>query len=548
MKKRFYKWIISISSLLLLVSIPSFAASDLRILVLPFDIHTSGDLSFLQKGIQEMLNTRLAAVDGIEVIDDDDSRSMVKSLVDPITEPVALSLGKKLKADFVVIGDVSLLGEEARTDSRLIDTENGLSRLNFSQQGKTQGNVLSHINQLAGEISGTLLGKPKTDSVKVPEQPVPAASAGTGESHQHPEKLWKGIDQLSHEPLKTVAADGKTPVLIWKSPKFEGEIRSIAKGDIDGDRKDEVILILDNTISVFRYQDGKLLKFAETAPERDTYFFRVDVGDINGNGRAEIFVNRLIREKTRVKSLVLEWDGNQLVRTAEIDRYLRVEKNQSGDMLLGQESGRSGLFASTIDRMSWQNGAYGVDGSLSLPSGATVFSYSQGNALNDGRDILAQMTQSGFIEISDASGEVEWMSPERFTGSAAYLPYPSDDSSDRQSDVPRKKRYYLPQRILIYDIDRDGKNELLVINNKDLTTHLLPNLRIFKNGHIECLVWDGLGMSSKWKTSDVTGHVSDVMIADLNADSQPEMVFSVISSQSSAFTSGESYLVFWAPN
>jgi len=549
LKKRFFETIISISAIVLLFSITTVAASDIRILVLPFDIHTSGDMSFLQKGIQEMLNTRLTAMDGILAIDDDETRNQFQKLVDPISEPVAVSLGKSLKADFVVIGRVTLLGEQVSTDSRLLESSNGSVRLNFSRQGKTQGNILTHINQLASEIQEKLLGKAETPVAVQPFQsPNPAETAITAESHQHPEKLWKGIDQLSNDPIKTVTQDGKTAVSIWKSHRFDGETTSIAKGDIDGDQQDEIILILNNVVSVFRYQDGKVQKMAETGSNLDAYLFRVDAADINGNGRAEIFVNRLIQDKSRLKSIVYEWDGNQLVQVAELDRYLRVIQSESGDILMGQETGMGGLFATTIERMTWKNDTYSASAAIALPSRANIFSYSQGNALNDGRNVIAQITSDNYIKVIDPGGDAEWISPERFTGSAAWLPYPSDDSDGRKSDMPRKKRYFLPQRILISDIDRDGKNEILVIKNNDMTTYLFPNLRVFKNGHIECLIWDGMGMSPKWKTSDVPGHISDVMIADLNKDNRPEMVFSVVATQSTAFSRGESYLVFWAPN
>lgn len=531
----------------LFFSTASRAAPETGILVMPFDIHTSGELSFLQKGIQDMLNTRLSAGEGVRVVADEEVRHALDSLTDSITEQSAVRLAGRAKADYVLIGDITLDGDIARTEARLLAVGSGEAVIRFSRQGNSQGSILTHMNVLAAEIIHTVSGKPLSETVS-PGPQTAAALPETPETHQHPEKLWKGLEQISSEPMKTLAGDGKTPVTIWKSPRFSGEIPSISHGDINGDGTPEVILILDNVVAIFRQQDGQLVPVAETRREPDTYLFRVDAGDINGNGRAEIFVNRLIRERTRVKSVVLEWDGSDLRQIAEMDSYLRVVFPSGEPVLLSQDSGRSGLFEPGIHRMNWKNGGYEIAGMFPAPAGANLFSFTTGPATNDGRDSIVQISSGNFLELSDVSGELEWTSPERFIGGSAYLTYPTDALDSRPADVPRKKRYYLPPRIRIEDIDRDGKNEVLVISNRDMTTHLLPNLRIFRSGHVQCLIWDGMGFSSKWKTSDVPGHISDILATDLNGDGKPEMVFSVIASVSSAFSRGESYLVFWAPN
>jgi len=104
---------------------------------------------------------------------------------------------------------------------------------------------------------------------------------------------------------------------------------------------------------------------------------------------------------------------------------------------------------------------------------------------------------------------------------------------------------YLPQRIIIFDIDKDGKNEVILLNNKDYARNLLPNLRIFKSGHVECLQWEGLAFGLKWRTTDVSGQVSDMVVGDLNNDGVDEIVFSVVEVPGSAFNNARSYLSSW---
>ena len=125
------------------------------------------------------------------------------------------------------------------------------------------------------------------------------------------------------------------------------------------------------------------------------------------------------------------------------------------------------------------------------------------------------------------------------------MPLLSDEKEPRDIGARRLRRYYLPQRIFISDIDRDGKNEVILLNNYDYTRNYLPNLRIFKSGHVECLQWEGLAFGSKWRTTEVSGQISDMTVGDLNNDGVEEIVYSVVDLPGSAFNSGRSYLVSW---
>jgi hypothetical protein len=138
-----------------------------------------------------------------------------------------------------------------------------------------------------------------------------------------------------------------------------------------------------------------------------------------------------------------------------------------------------------------------------------------------------------------------WTSSERFTGGGVYMPYPLDVNDARAPGEVRIKRYYLPQHVFISDMDKDGVNEVILANNKDFANNLLPNLRVFKSGHVECLQWEGLAFGLKWRTTDVSGQISDMAIADLNNDGVDEIVYSVVELPGSAFNSARSYLLSW---
>jgi TolB-like protein len=514
-----------------------------RVLVLPFDIQSGSDLSFLQKGISQMLSSRLASDESIEVISPDGPSA--SNLAKPIGESTAISTAAKLKADYVCFGTVMVTTESVRTDAKLVRTADGIPQVVFSQTGKNQGDALQHVKLYAAEILKALGAK-----APVPTQPAlqpRQQQTAVDESHRHPDSLWTGAVSTGSTPIRMMASDGKTEAEVWRSLKFQAEIKSIAIGDILGDKQNELVIINDNSVSLYRYTAGKLELVDEVIGETDHTAIRVDVADINENGRAEIFVTDLYHDKTQLKSYVLEWDGSKLVKIVQdANWYFRVMTVPGKKpILLGQQRSMKELFSKGIYQMAWVNGAYAASSLADAPRGLSLYAFSSGNALNDGKEMTVALISDLRLRVFDKTGDMEWTSSDRFTGGGGYMPYPADTNDARSSGELRNKRYYLPQRIIISDIDKDGINEVILLNNKDFARNLLPNLRIFKNGHIECLQWEGLAFGLKWRTTDVSGQISDMVVGDLNNDGVDEIVYSVVDIPGSALNSARSYLVSW---
>ena len=113
------------------------------------------------------------------------------------------------------------------------------------------------------------------------------------------------------------------------------------------------------------------------------------------------------------------------------------------------------------------NGTYAESSLADVPRGLSLYAFSSGNALNDGKEMTVALTSDLRLRVFDQTGDMEWTSSDRFTGGGGYMPYPADVNDARASGELRNKRYYLPQRVIISDIDKDGKNEVILINNKD---------------------------------------------------------------------------------
>ena len=97
-------------------------AKELRIAIFPFSVHTQDDISYIRDGITSLLPSRIAVSGRLSVIDSFLVRSELGKLPaeHPLTADVAL--GKKLNADYILIGSITKIGANVSLDTRLVNT------------------------------------------------------------------------------------------------------------------------------------------------------------------------------------------------------------------------------------------------------------------------------------------------------------------------------------------------------------------------------------------------------------------------------------------
>jgi len=289
----------------------------------------------------------------------------------------------------------------------------------------------------------------------------------------------------------------------------------------------------------------------------------VDTADINQNGTPEIFVTDYISSNQRLKSIVLEWNGENFAVIDELPNwYLRVLKTPaSGALLLGQKRGtgssftfatspQEALFGRDIHEMKWQDGRYAAADKFAVPKKMTLFDFTQGDASNNGQTETVAFLRNDFIRIYDQAGESAWESDEIYGGSRLFFEAPNMDRTGSSTSITRTGmtvKYHLPQRIHVSDIDGDGLNEIIVVKNYDGEGGIFSRMKAFKEGRIDCFSYDDIGVQPKWQTRNIAGYISDYVIGDLDNDGINEIVLSTVTKNKSAFNKGKSYIMSCKP-
>ncbi len=514
------------------------AAEPSKILILPLTIHSEKDLSFLQHGIEDMLSTRLALKGKTALINREKVRQAIQETPGPINEQTALLMGEKLQADYVLFGSLTIFGNSISTDCRFVDVHQQKPVVIFNRSGKSHDDIIEHINIFAAQIKERVFGH-ETLVYKPPLQPSPDAEV-IDDSRKPPESLLAPESLPPADAPVAPEVPEKTSFPLWKSRTFKERIRGIAVGDVDEDGRNETVFISSQDIFIYRFNNNRFEKVAQINGKGADAYIGVDVADVNHNGKSEIFVTNFPSGNTyRVMSFVLEWDGVKFKKIADNEKwyYRTLNTPARGRIIIGQKQGIEELFFPGIHELKWDNGRYESAGRLDLPKRTNIFGFASGDVFNDGREMILSYTKGERIRIHDRNGNEEWTSTEPYGGSPVHIEFPSESE-------PKEKDYiYLFQRIHVLDIDKDGKNEVIVVKNTDTTGRVFKRLRAFGSGRVECLAWEDFGLYTKWKTRDVSKYISDCVIADFDNDGKDEVVFSVVAKTGMILKNDRSFIV-----
>ncbi len=113
-----------------------------RVALFPFEIHSSGDVLLLQDQITSKLAAGLMGSEYIELVDAGTSEGLVQG--EKLTDQRAVTAGKKINADFVVVGSLTRLGDMISADVGVINVKSG-QRFNIFTQGNNMGALASRL-------------------------------------------------------------------------------------------------------------------------------------------------------------------------------------------------------------------------------------------------------------------------------------------------------------------------------------------------------------------------------------------------------------------
>ena len=526
-----FKWIILFLCLILILNLPSPSLAQTRdpgkiykVAILPFLIHSQENLDYLREGIYDILASRITVEGRIDVIERSVlERALTEERPMRLDETAATKIGTRVGADYIVLGSLTKIGDYISLDARLISITEEKPPLGVYTQHKGIDDVMVKIGDFAQDIGYKILGR----------------RAMTGRPTE---------PKSAHiiQPKREIGRIGAESIDFKKSQTFNFEIKGLDIGDVDGDKKNEVVVMDDHNLYVFKYDGDKLSLFRKIEIGYQHNFLTLDVADVNRNGYAEIIVTSVVEDN--LQSFILEYEeGKFRTITKKANWYFRVlDSPKDGPTLMGQRMGSEGIFVGPIYKFIWKKNSFEKGPQMPFPKDTKIFGMISADIRNQGTPDAIMLDDMGRLRINSPDGKFSWRSRERFGGTKNFY-----ETKKKTDPVFRYKdkdavpwRVYIPGKILIRDLDGDGINELITNRNFG-PLGLLEKAKTYETGEIYNLVWDGSLLTTNWKTREINGYISDFQVRDVDNDGEEELVAAVVDFGGITDRKGTSNILFF---
>ncbi len=485
-----------------------------------------------------MLSSRLAWEGKVLVLNRSQVQQGTEKISGPFDESLALRIGKQLGVQVVLWGSINVIGTNVSLDFSVLDFSENQPVKKFYSQAKGMDEVILRVTEISDEINEKVFGRPKTalasPAAGETSQPKnPEASPGQSVPGKAPAPLSLKnfiINPLS--PQIIMNAGGFDVTGVWRSTVLPFAIVDMAFGDLDGDGKIETVLISKNKITICRFVQDRFEIIKEIPGDRWDNYVAVDVGDINGTGRPQIFVTNYRRDGLRSKALSWE-QGEYKTIAKDIPYHLRIHHiPRRGAVLLGQKQIINNPFGSGIHILSWKDGKYVPVETLKLPDDFTVFNFIFLDLNTDGSQQYLYLNSYNRLMVLTEKGKVEYSSSESYGGSTNLILTGEGDSDSYSSPnrTNEKNTFYIPARMVVTSVLNRGKKEIIINKNKGSFANFLERYKSYTSGEIFSLSWDGAVMKENWRTQIINDYVANYGVADFKNNGQQQLVVGVVQS------------------
>ncbi len=458
--------------LILLLAFSTLGAKEnKKALILPFKIFSEEKSLTLQEGINSILLKRFEGFENFSVsqIDVKDTK---------LDKNQIIKIGLKESADFVISGSALFFGGGFTLDINVFNTKEVNKSFNFHKNSEDKKELLPFLDEITEDI------KKKLVKVDIPQN------------------------------LK------KEEFTFTRSKKFKLNVKMkrVCAGDIDGDKKIELIASCGKDIYIFKYTNNEFKRVYRIKGKLYYDIIGLDAKDINQNGKAEIFVNLKAVHNNLMDSFVLELQGKDFIKISEKQNF---NYKIVGNKLYGQKGSYNSFFENGIYNLNIKDKNYYLDKKEECPEGISIYGFMKGL----GKTFITKNEQVAFINKYD---EIEFISDEKKGATNIYI-----EKKDLQyGDF--EERFYLPHKLYIKDINGDNIKELIILNNP-YENKLFGKGRTFTHGFVEVFDISKDSATLKQKSKKIEGLISDYVVSDIDSDGINEIVLSVTNKKKSYF-------------
>lgn len=515
-----------LAALALLIFAAPVAAQNIKTyLVLPFKYNGPDKYKYYSPAFQADLNNRLewgghyAPADGVDA----------SALQHPTSESNAIQMASQLGVDYIVWGDISIIGKDSTISMRVQGTDGK----KWSNKGQIPMSDISlWLRKSADAVMGDVYQRPgygQTAEEKVETSQQRASSAPKGANFlagDGTENVSNNYGVKTLNPQFRYEGGVETPGR-WRSQTFRYPSINMVVGDGDGDGKNEIFILEKYKLHAYRYEKGKLAPLKTYELSKTYKAFRLSMADLDRDGASELVLSGY-KDDLPLSYIFSFKGGTFSIQADRVRLFLNVLRLPPTfrPMLVAQKRGHRNFFDEYMYEAIYSNGEVKRSNRLATAPFSNIFNtcyLPEGDSykivvLNDSRQLLT------YASTLERQAETQ----ETYNTSSIAVEYEDKPLGSSVSPTRGLDSYlYIPIRMTTANLTRPDKFELLL--NKDITVAgaVFDRFHKFAQGEIHSVVWDGVGMNLAWKTRRIKGTVVDYTVADLNNDGKKQLAILV---------------------
>jgi TolB-like protein len=508
-----------------LVVKPARAEEPSRVVILPFRFQAKENLDYLQDTIYVTISDRLIGENGIEVVEPRPLRQVLASMGDsPMDEQTVHKIATDLGADYAITGDLTKVGDTVDLNARLIGIETASPPLAVTSQYQGLEAAMEGLGQFADKARKRIVLASKAAE----EEEEPSDQSTIASVYEKVADQVRGAKPPPPRPTHELET-------LQTFPTF---VRGLGVGDVDGDGSNEIVLIAEKTLSIYKFTGGRLRLFREIEGHRNDSFLALDVADVNRNGFAEIVVTN-VRKGGSLRSFILEFEKKRVRKISDRETWFFRVINRPGQgwTLVGQKKGRGHHPSGPIYPFVWKGKRFVPGNAPLMKKEVPVFSFDVGDVEGRGESRIVYIDKHESLQVVNAEGAFLWESSTKYGGSDIFYTYWSGGADKVEN------RVYIPSRLVTRDLDGDGVPEVIVTRNQ-FKLRALKKLRVYDRANLVLLNWSGIGLVENWKTPEIAGYIADYQIRDVDNDGQDEVVMAAVSKRALSGKASSAVLVY----
>ena len=197
------KIFISISIILVLIfnfSLDCSAKNEQRIAILPFEMISSENISYIQSGILQMLHSRLAWKDHVKLVEKKTITACLSNVHSKDNNLVVKKIADLTDSDYVLTGSITQFSNAFSIDAKIYHIKNR-QYLTFFTQSKKIDDAIPKLNVIAAKINKKVFDRETIVYEKLAKEEKEKAEQW---KRQNPEKMMPLIPKGEQEEKSSI--------------------------------------------------------------------------------------------------------------------------------------------------------------------------------------------------------------------------------------------------------------------------------------------------------------------------------------------------------